>query len=101
MRLAGTWKQYSKNAIAQLRTTTTQSGLAFSRSEAMCPYQAKVMKTFEMSSSSAVFTALSGAAEGTGLLLRQGEPGVPPGLLGHGRRGLLGVFLGQQGEVAQ
>src|SRR5688500_4068441 len=76
MRLAGTWKQYSKNAMPQLRNTTIQSGAAFSRSEAMCPYQAKVMKTFETISSSAVFTGRCsrefGLADGVGATPRGG-----------------------------
>src|SRR5687768_8626859 len=44
MRLAGTWKQYSKKAISQLTAMAFQSG------EPGClrwPYQANVMKTLE------------------------------------------------------
>src|SRR5687768_18297754 len=51
-RLAGTMKQYSKKAIAQLTSTTFQSAAC------LClrwPYQAKVMKTLEMVSRMAVF----------------------------------------------
>src|ERR1041384_5684997 len=45
MRLAGTWKQYSKNAMPQLARITFQSAsLRYLR----WPYQAKVMKTLEM-----------------------------------------------------
>src|SRR5580704_4843722 len=44
MRLAGTWKQYSKKAIIQLMTITLNSGadLYF-----RWPYQANVMKMLE------------------------------------------------------
>src|SRR5678815_1468758 len=110
MRLAGTWKQYSKNAMPQLITTTAQSGAAFSRPEAMCPYQAKVMKTFEIVSSSAVFTRgvalgrvrrLGRAGQGLGLLLRERELRVALGAPRDGGGGLLRVLFGQQGEVAQ
>src|SRR5690606_21645557 len=47
-RLAGTIRQYSKNAIPQLTRITANSGedLYF-----RCPYQAKVMKILEASSS--------------------------------------------------
>src|ERR1700680_4527993 len=45
MRLAGTWKQYSKKAMPQLARMTFQSAsLRYFR----WPYQAKVMKIFEM-----------------------------------------------------
>jgi hypothetical protein len=45
MRLAGTWKQYSKNAIAQLAAIRRGSGaLRYFK----CPYQAKVMKILEI-----------------------------------------------------
>ncbi|MDT4877020.1 hypothetical protein FQZ97_1125110 [compost metagenome] len=44
MRLAGTASQYSKNAMPQLIITTTHSDAA---GNLRCPYQAKVMKTFE------------------------------------------------------
>src|ERR1700686_4015590 len=45
MRLAGTWKQYSKKAMLQLARMTFQSAsLRYFR----WPYQAKVMKMFEM-----------------------------------------------------
>ena len=44
MRLAGTWKQYSKNAMPQLATIATKRGLPLSAER--CPYQAKLMKTF-------------------------------------------------------
>src|SRR5450432_3514314 len=44
MRLAGTWKQYSKKAMPQLARITFQSAsLRYFR----CPYHAKVMKIFE------------------------------------------------------
>src|ERR1700704_2192468 len=45
MRLAGTWKQYSKKAMPQLARRTFQiASLRYLR----WPYQAKVMKIFEM-----------------------------------------------------
>src|SRR5918995_1020896 len=46
MRFAGTWKQYSPNAINQLATIATMRGadLYF-----RCPYHANVMNVFEMS----------------------------------------------------
>lgn len=46
MRFAGTWKQYSKNAIPQLTKITAHSAddLNFK-----CPYHAKVMKILEIS----------------------------------------------------
>jgi len=45
MRFAGTWKQYSKNAMPQLVITASQSGeFLYLR----WPYQAKVMKIFDM-----------------------------------------------------
>src|ERR1700730_17466152 len=44
MRFAGTWKQYSKNAIPQLARMTFHSGsLRYLR----WPYQAKVIKIFD------------------------------------------------------
>src|ERR1700719_3108715 len=44
MRLAGTWKQYSANAVSQLITMTLNSGAwRYFR----CPYQAKVMKMLD------------------------------------------------------
>src|SRR5688572_2119213 len=48
MRLASTMKQYPRNAIPQLTRIVSTSGavLCF-----RCPYQAKVMKTLEMSNS--------------------------------------------------
>src|SRR5882757_3665095 len=45
MRLAGTWKQYSKNAIPQLITITFHSA-TFRNFK--CPYHANVIKIFEM-----------------------------------------------------
>src|ERR1700693_1471122 len=51
MRLAGTWKQYSKKAIIQLITITLNSGTSrYFR----WPYQAKVMKMLETVSSAIV-----------------------------------------------
>lgn len=44
MRFAGTWRQYSKNAIAQLATMTIHSGADLNFK---CPYHANVIKTFE------------------------------------------------------
>src|SRR5579859_3151510 len=53
MRLAGTWKQYSKNAMPQLaRMTFQRASLRYLR----CPYQAKVIKIFEMVSKRIVRT---------------------------------------------
>ena len=48
MRLAGTARQYSKNAMPQLIGITIHSDVPGNLS---CPYQAKVMNTFESSSS--------------------------------------------------
>jgi len=48
MRFAGTWKQYSKNAIPQLIMITFQRA---SLRNFRWPYHAKVMKMFEMVSS--------------------------------------------------
>src|SRR5688500_871916 len=49
MRLAGTWKQYSKNAIPQLSSTTAQTAACFPLGNHFrCPDQAKVMKMLEM-----------------------------------------------------
>src|ERR1700674_251142 len=45
MRLAGTWKQYSKKAIPQLMTITFQSATL---RNFRWPYHANVMKIFEM-----------------------------------------------------
>src|ERR1700690_1429343 len=54
MRFAGTWKQYSKNAIIQLTTIAANSGaLRYFR----CPYHAMVMKMLEHSRSRTVFMA--------------------------------------------
>src|ERR1700732_3152391 len=58
MRFAGTWKQYSKNAMPQLaRMTFHSASLRYLR----WPYQAKVMKIFDMVSSKIVRTIISGA----------------------------------------
>src|SRR4051812_4528040 len=48
MRLAGTASQYSKKAMPQPASTAAHSGAALKR---RLPYQAKVMKTLETSSS--------------------------------------------------
>src|SRR5260370_31764195 len=54
MRFAGTWKQYSKKAMPQLTAMTFHSAsLRYLR----WPYQAKVMKIFEMVSSRMVRTS--------------------------------------------
>src|SRR6266568_2035340 len=45
MRLAGTWKQYSKKAISQLTKITFHRASLRKR---RCPYQANVMKMLEM-----------------------------------------------------
>src|SRR5438034_8570661 len=51
MRFAGTWKQYSRNAIPQLaRITFQRPSLRYFK----WPYQAKVMKMFEMVSKTMV-----------------------------------------------
>ncbi|SHT59960.1 Uncharacterised protein [Mycobacteroides abscessus subsp. abscessus] len=47
-RFAGTARQYSKNAMSQLTSTTTHSGWSLNL---RCPYQANVMKMFEQMSS--------------------------------------------------
>jgi hypothetical protein len=61
MRFAGTWKQYSKNAIPQLaRITFQRLSLRYFK----WPYHATVMKTFEIVSKTMVriiFLMLSGA----------------------------------------
>ena len=55
MRLAGTWKQYSKRATPQLMRMTSMR-LKRSRRDlkAICPYQASVMKALEMTSNATV-----------------------------------------------
>ena len=51
MRLAGTWKQYSKRAIPQLSRMMKIRLKRSSRDlKAICPYQASVMKALEMTS---------------------------------------------------
>src|SRR5580765_8584206 len=45
MRLAGTWKQYSKKAMPQLIIVTFHSGTFW---YLRCPYQAKVIKMLEI-----------------------------------------------------
>lgn len=55
MRFAGTIKQYSKNAIDQLARMTLGSGAPLNF---RCPYQAKVMKTFEQKRRMTVNTGL-------------------------------------------
>src|SRR5215510_6831424 len=45
MRLAGTWKQYSMEAIIQLTRIAFQSG---DFRNLRCPYHAKVIKMFEI-----------------------------------------------------
>src|SRR6266704_7157552 len=55
MRIAGTWKQYSKKAMPQLTTTTFHSASPRNRK---CPYQATVMKMFEIVSSRIVLIPL-------------------------------------------
>ena len=52
MRLAGTVKQYSKNAIPQLINTAFQSVIDVSFK---CQYQANVMKIFDTMSKPIVF----------------------------------------------
>src|SRR6266478_3553916 len=53
MRFAGTWKQYSKNAMPQLAIITFhKASLRYFK----WPYHAKVMKIFEMASSRMVRT---------------------------------------------
>src|SRR6266487_2331776 len=51
MRLAGTWKRYSKKARAQLASIAIQSGACLTF---RCPYHASVMKIFDMMRRSAV-----------------------------------------------
>ena len=55
MRLAGTWKQYSKKAMPQLMRITASSGQCPPRKYRRCPYQAKVMNRLEMVSKTTVF----------------------------------------------
>ena len=47
MRFAGTWNVYSGSAMSQLIRIINSSGLAFSF---RCPYHARVMKIFEITS---------------------------------------------------
>src|ERR1700752_3463378 len=54
MRLAGTWIRYSNSAMPHETSAATIHG--FSRRSRRCAYQAKVMKTFEQTSRSAVRT---------------------------------------------
>src|SRR3954465_11608654 len=59
MRVAGTWKQYSRNAMSQLTMITLKSGsLRYLR----WPYQANVIKMLEMGSSRMVFICRKGAS---------------------------------------
>src|SRR5690349_3526671 len=62
MRFAGTASQYSKNAMPQLTITAIQSAVVLNF---RCPYQAKVMKTFDATSISTGVTC--GFMEGPGL----------------------------------
>jgi hypothetical protein len=55
MRFAGTWKQYSTKAIPQLTRITIHKGESL---YLRCPYQAKVMKMFEIVSNKIVCIAL-------------------------------------------
>src|ERR1700761_9673879 len=52
MRLAGTWKMYSKRAMPQLARITIHSGWSLNF---RCPYQARFMKVLEMVSRRIVF----------------------------------------------
>src|SRR5690242_21715289 len=52
MRLAGTWRRYSKSAMPQLASTAIHHGFADRLRK--CAYQAKVMKTLDAASSAAV-----------------------------------------------
>src|SRR5688572_11169141 len=62
MRLAGTCSRYSKRAMPQLTSAAIHQG--FADSSRRCAYQAKVMKTFEATSSDAdtatVWSCISG-----------------------------------------
>src|SRR5690554_6648313 len=74
MRLAGTASQYSKNAMPQLISTTTQS---VAPGNLRCPYQAKVMKTFEATSSRTGATNAKSEGTATGICtLGQETPGI-------------------------
>src|ERR1700747_2756195 len=71
MRFAGTWKQYSKNAMPQLaRMTFHNASLRYLR----WPYQAKVMKMFETVKNKIVRTRISGSLESSSQTQRNGEP---------------------------
>src|SRR5688572_1760702 len=109
-RLAGTWKQYSSRAIAQLTRMTTHSAACLKRGLARWPYHANVMKTLEMVSRRTVRTAgqqLCGAAERLVRRSRRGRRHLqrllyrPAALLHHRRSGLLRVLLREQGHVAE
>src|SRR5271166_179204 len=63
MRLAGTWKQYSANAISQLMTMTLNKGVSrYFR----WPYQAKVMKILERVSRTTVVMRICCVTAGCG-----------------------------------
>ncbi|GAB1379157.1 hypothetical protein MASR1M49_20030 [Pararhodobacter aggregans] len=67
MRLAGTCSRYSKKAMPQLiRMTVISGALRYFR----CPYQAKVMKTFEASSNKMVCSGTDRGMARRGLQLR-------------------------------
>src|SRR5678815_4820761 len=72
MRFAGTWIRYSKSAMPHDTSAATIHGLP--RRSRRCAYQAKVMKTFEQTSRSAVRP------------IRFIRPGIPGGVaMGNGR----------------
>src|SRR5260370_32925150 len=71
MRFAGTWKQYSKKAMPQLaRITFHNASLRYFR----WPYQANVIKMFEMVSSKIVLTRPPAQRSVSSLTPRNGEP---------------------------
>src|SRR5260370_29757307 len=71
MRFAGTWKQYSKKAMPQLaRITFHNASLRYLR----WPYQANVIKMFEMVSRKIVLTRPPAQRSVSSLTPRNGEP---------------------------
>src|SRR6266478_7735323 len=70
MRFAGTWKQYSKKAMPQLaRITFHNASLRYLR----WPYQANVIKMFEMVSRKIVLTRPPAQRSVSSLTPRNGE----------------------------
>src|SRR6185312_16249966 len=80
MRLAGTARQYSKNAMPQLASTATHIAAAGNLS---WPYQAVVMNRLEQQSST--IGRIAAVVSGMGLSVRRGAP-CRPGRTGAARR---------------